>query len=123
MVYSHTALALYAHCLPLYFPTPTVSTFLSNISKYELYNYVQITGITCPSLPDQTHTSITYSTGTTLPFPYGTQAMYIINCPEGMDRDGGDDVRTCTGDGHSAVGVWNGTAPNCTGTYLSYTYL
>ena len=24
-------------------------------------------------------------------------------------------MRTCTGDGSSPVGQWNGTAPNCTG--------
>ncbi len=76
------------------------------------------TAITCPSLTDHTHTSITYSTGTTSPFAYGTRAMYTINCPEGMDRDGGDDVRNCTSDGRSAVGVWSGTAPNCTGIYF-----
>ncbi len=80
-----------------------------------------ITAITCPRFPDQTHTStITYSTDTTPPFPIGTQATYTVNCPEGMERDGGDDVRTCTSDGRSTVGVWNGTAPTCTGTYLSY---
>ncbi len=46
--------------------------------------------------------------------------MYTINCPEGMERGGGDDVRTCTGDVHSimAMGVWNGTAPTCIGTHF-----
>ena len=84
------------------------------------YNYVQLryTAITCPSLPDQTHTSITYSTDTTSPLPFGTQARYTIDCPEGMERGGGDNVRTCNADGNSAVGVWNGTAPICTGMYL-----
>ncbi len=39
----------------------------------------------------------------------------MIACPEGMERDGGDDVRTCTDVENSAVGVWNGTAPVCAG--------
>ncbi len=77
-----------------------------------------ITAVNCPHLPDHTHTSITYSTDTSSPFPLGTQAVYTISCPGGMERDGGDDVRTCTDDGRSVVGVWNGTAPTCTGTYL-----
>ena len=34
-----------------------------------------------------------------------------------MERNGGNDVRTCTSDDISAVGVWSGTAPNCTGMY------
>ena len=81
-----------------------------------------ITVITCPRLPDHTHTSITYSTDTTPPFTIGTRAMYTINCPEGMERDGGDDVRTCTSDGNSIIGVWNGSAPTCTGNYLIHVY-
>ncbi len=76
--------------------------------------------INCLGLPDQSYTSITYSTvGDTTPlFPIGTQARYAISCPEGMERDGGDDVRNCTGVENSVVGMWSGTAPNCTGTYF-----
>ena len=78
------------------------------------------TVITCPSLlPDNSHTSIIYlHDNTTPPFPYGTRANYTIDCPEGMERDGEDDVRTCIRNGSSAVGIWNGTAPTCTGTYI-----
>ncbi len=77
------------------------------------------TVITCPSLTDHSHTSIIYlRDNTTPPFPYGTRANYTINCPEGMERDGGDDVRTCTADENSAVGVWSGTAPTCTGMHF-----
>ena len=28
-------------------------------------------------------------------------------------------MRTCTGDGSSPVGQWNGTAPNCSGSYAN----
>ena len=51
--------------------------------------------------------------------------MYTISCPEGMERDGGDDVSICTGDGNStsAVGVWSGTAPTCTGMYFLHLYI
>ena len=41
--------------------------------------------------------------------------MYVAVCLEGLERRGGDDVRTCTGDGSSPVGQWNGTAPVCLG--------
>ena len=81
------------------------------------FNILFVAAITCPPLPDHIHTSITYSPDTTPSFPYGTQAMYTIDSPEGMERDGGDYIRTCTGDGRSAVGVWSGTGPICTGTH------
>ncbi len=38
-----------------------------------------------------------------------------ISCPEGTVKRGGNIVRTCTGDGSSAVGVWDGAAPVCAG--------
>ncbi len=47
------------------------------------------------------------------PHYYGSQAIYETNCSTGQERRGGDDVRTCTGDGDSATGEWNGTAPVC----------
>ncbi len=49
------------------------------------------------------------------PFSYGTQATYTVTCPHGQERRGGDDMRTCTGDGRSTVGVWSGTFPVCAG--------
>ncbi len=49
--------------------------------------------------------------------------MYTISCPEGMERDGGDDVRTCTADENSTVGVWNGTAPTCAGIIICISYI
>ncbi|XP_064386521.1 uncharacterized protein LOC135335055 isoform X2 [Halichondria panicea] len=53
-----------------------------------------------------------YSSGsTTPPFDYGTTATY--QCNDGYSLASGDSVRTCTGDGTSTVGEWNGTAPVC----------
>ena len=71
------------------------------------------TAITCPPLPDHPYGSITYSPDNTPPYLFGTQAMYVTVCPEGLERRGEDDVRTCTGDGSGPVGQWNGTAPVC----------
>ena len=57
---------------------------------------------------------IAYSSDTTEPYDYGATATYL--CDTGYELTGGDTVRTCTGDGSSPVGQWNGTNPNCTGT-------
>ena len=46
--------------------------------------------------------------------------MYVTVCPEGLERRGGDDVRTCISDGSRPNGTWNGTAPDCTGIVFSY---
>ncbi len=70
----------------------------------------------CP--PPLTHphgTVVHFSPGP--PYPFGTKAEYFkISCPEGMKARGGNSLRTCTSDGSSAVGVWNGTAPVCAGS-------
>ena len=71
--------------------------------------------ITCPPLPDHLYGNVTYSTDNTPPYLFGTQAMYETVCSQGYERSGGDDVRTCTGNGNSPMGVWNGTAPSCRG--------
>ena len=45
--------------------------------------------------------------------------MYVTVCSEGLERRGGDDVRTCTGNESSLIGMWSGNAPDCTGiTFL-----
>ena len=59
--------------------------------------------------------SITYSTvATEDQYVYGTTATY--QCDSGYELTGRDTVRTCTGDGSSPVGQWNGTASICLGT-------
>ena len=58
--------------------------------------------------------NITYSNITVEgQYDYGTTATY--QCDSGYELTGGDTVRTCTGDGSSPEGQWNGTAPHCTG--------
>ena len=70
------------------------------------------TGIMCAALPNVTNWTIDYSSGTTAPYDYGTTATYQCNYGH-MLTSGGDRVRTCTGDGSSRSGRWNGTAPQC----------
>ena len=77
--------------------------------------------ITCPPLPDHPYGNITYSPDNTPPYLFGTQAKYVTVCPEGLERSGGDDVKTCTGDSSSPLGQWNGTAPVCT-SKIAYQY-
>ena len=60
---------------------------------------------------------INYSSDTTESYDYGTKATY--QCDSGYELTGGDTVRTCTGDGSSLVGQWNGTVPNCSGTVIN----
>ena len=57
---------------------------------------------------------ILYSPNTS-PYLFGSQATYTVTCPPGQERRGGNDVRICSGDGHSTIGVWTGTAPVCAG--------
>ena len=57
---------------------------------------------------------IVYSSDTTESYDYGTTATY--QCDSGYELSGGDTMRTCTGDGSSPVGQWNGTGSiSCTG--------
>ena len=72
--------------------------------------------ITCSALPAIENGMITYSSDITQPYDYETTATY--QCDSGYELTGGDDERTCTGDGSSPVGQWNGTALVCTGQQL-----
>ncbi|XP_064386533.1 sushi, von Willebrand factor type A, EGF and pentraxin domain-containing protein 1-like isoform X2 [Halichondria panicea] len=73
--------------------------------------------ITCPPLTHPHGSVLHFSPGPL--YPFGTQARYLmISCPGGMEERGVNDLRTCTGDGHSTMGVWNGTAPVCAGQPL-----
>ena len=63
---------------------------------------------------------LVYSVNTTEFYDYGTTATY--QCDSGYELTGGDTVRTCTGDGSSPAGQWNGTASNCTGNVHMHTY-
>ncbi len=77
-----------------------------------------ISAITCPPLTHPHGSVLHFSPGPL--YPFGTQARYLmISCPGGMEERGVNDLRTCTGDGHSTMGVWNGTAPVCAGMYCT----
>ena len=84
------------------------------IYKYCCYMYLAENPATsCSALPAVENGMVTYSSDTTEPYDYRTTATY--QCDSGYELTGGDTVRTCTGDGSSPVGQWNGTAPTCTG--------
>ena len=69
------------------------------------------TGVTCFALPDVTNGTIDYPSGTTARYDYGRIATY--QCKDGHVLTNGDSERTCTGDGTSTVGEWDGAAPQC----------
>ncbi len=85
------------------------------VTANTIYLHAHYTGIICPQLPDHLYGMIQVNEA---PHYYGSQAIYITNCPTGQERRGGDDVRICTGDGSSETGVWSGTAPLCVGKYM-----
>ena len=70
----------------------------------------------CLALPAVENGTIAYFSDTTEPYDYGTTASY--QCDSGYELTGGDTVRTCTGDGSSPVGQWNGAIPACTGKQI-----
>ncbi|XP_064386667.1 sushi, von Willebrand factor type A, EGF and pentraxin domain-containing protein 1-like [Halichondria panicea] len=67
--------------------------------------------ITCSALPAVGNGTIIYNYTTTPFYDYETTAVY--ECDTGYEVTSGDRVRTCTGDGSSSVGQWNGTAAFC----------
>ena len=75
--------------------------------------------IRCPALPTMDNGIVIYSSNISMSqYVYGATATF--QCDSGYELTGGDTVRTCTGDGSSPVGQWNGTATVCTGK--SHTY-
>ena len=73
-----------------------------------------VTVIRCSALFAIENGTITYSNNITDPYDYETTATY--QCDSGYELTGGDTVRTCTGDGSSPVGQWNGSPSVCSGT-------
>ena len=70
------------------------------------------TVITCSALSVD-NGMIMYSSDTTAPYDFETTATH--QCIEGFSLVGGDEVRTCTGDGSSSNGSWSGQPPACSG--------
>ena len=71
------------------------------------------TAIMCPDLADPVNGDIMFSLDNTAPYAFATTATY--QCDVGFGRTGGNEVRTCGGDGSSTTGEWSGTAPTCEG--------
>ncbi len=73
---------------------------------------MHILEITCPAPPNIVNGTIVYSPlGTTEVFNYGATAIYQCNHGHNM-LTVGDSERTCTGDGSTSRGQWDGT-PQC----------
>jgi len=86
------------------------------LNYYNNYNYVpsyfSIVEIFCSELDSVANGLISYIPDTTPPFDYRTVAIHT--CNEGYFREG-NDLRTCTGDGLSTDGDWDGDRPTCRG--------
>ena len=71
----------------------------------------------CSSLVDPVDGAIAYSPDTMEPFDFRTVAFH--SCDVGYYLQG-NELRTCTGDGLSVVGNWDGFIPICSGTSHDY---
>ena len=70
----------------------------------------------CPELSAIPDGSISYDPAGTAPFSYNTVATY--SCDPGFSLQGSP-TRTCTGDGTSVDGMFDGTAPSCARKLMS----
>ena len=83
-----------------------------------------LAAITCSALTKLVSGIIDYSqSSNSVRYSYGTTASY--QCNSGYNRTGGDTERTCTGNGSTSSGRWDGTAPQCPRMfhYLGYIYV
>ena len=69
----------------------------------------------CRSLTAPLNGSVTYSSNENDSFPFNSVATY--NCDTGFSLVGNSN-RTCTGDGSSIIGAFNGVVPTCQGIYI-----
>ncbi len=69
--------------------------------------------ITCPALTRPNNGSVSYGGTSNIngSYPFNSTATY--NCDTGFSLVGNNDTKTCTGDGSSTTGVFNGMAPTC----------
>ena len=70
----------------------------------------------CPGLSAIPDGSISYDPDGTAPFSFNTVATY--SCDPGFILQGSP-TRTCTGDGTSVNGMFDGTAPSCARKLMS----
>ena len=81
---------------------------------YELYRLFSATAITCPPLSNLTNGSLSYSNvpGQNNSYAFNVEVTY--SCDTGFALVG-NTTRTCTGDGSSTNGSFDGEAPTCKG--------
>ena len=83
-----------------------------------LYNYSlpiktnNFVAITCPFLLNLVNGSLTYSDYRDQNESYAFNVVAIYRCDTGFSLVGNSN-RTCTGDGSSTTGAFNGVAPIC----------
>ena len=70
----------------------------------------------CPALTPPTNGVIVYASDTSADFDFETTATF--SCNPGFGMVGGDEVRTCGGNGSSATGVWTGNQTVCECTFF-----
>ena len=75
--------------------------------------------ITCPSLTSPANGSVMYTSAADEDGFYPFNAVVIYNCNIGFSLVG-DSNKTCTGNGSSVTGIFNGMAPTCEGTATVY---
>ncbi len=68
--------------------------------------------ITCPPSTAPTNGSVTYSTIADEKSTYALDAVATYSCDVGFSLVG-NNTRTCTGDGSSITGAFDGVAPIC----------
>ncbi len=82
-----------------------------------LANYVFAIAIMCPFLTTPVNGSVTYTSTSNGNSSYPFNSMAIFSCNTGFSLVGGNN-RTCTGDGSSTTGTFNGVNPICEGTRI-----
>ncbi len=97
---------------------------------FKIRMIISTTAITCPPLSDLTNGSVSYSNVPGQSNTYAFNVMATYGCDTGfylVDNN----TRTCTGDGSSTTGAFDGEAPTCEGecmknikpySILLYTY-
>ena len=90
---------------------------LHNIRGVVYYRLFSTTAITCPPLSNLTNGSVSYSNvpGQNNSYAFNVEATY--SCDTGFSLVD-NNTRTCTGDGSSTTGSFNGEAPTCEGELM-----
>ena len=80
----------------------------------QIHIYSLFIAITCPFLPDLVNGSLIYSDDHDQNNSYAFNVVATYRCDTEFSLVGNSN-RTCTGDGSSVIGTFNGEAPNCEG--------